>query len=111
MKHILIIILVAALTLGASTEESPKINVHIVRIEGMKFIPKSLEVKPGEIVRWVNESRSPHNVIANDGSFESKMLSDKGDTFEYTFKKEGEFHYYCQPHRTMGMKGTLIVKR
>jgi plastocyanin len=112
MRQILIIPLIIYVTaLCASTRELPKTNRHVVRIEGMRFIPKLLEVKAGETVHWINESGSSHNVIANDGSFKSEMLDDKGDKFEYTFKKEGEIHYYCQPHQMMGMKGTIIVKK
>jgi plastocyanin/uncharacterized membrane protein len=110
-RPILLIILMAALTLGASTEEPPKNNVHVVLIKGMKFVPKLLEIKPGETVRWINESGSSHNVVSNDGSFKSEMLDDNGEKFEYTFNKEGKFQYYCQPHRMMGMNGTLIVKK
>lgn len=84
--------------------------VHMVKMEGMKFVPNSLEIKSGETVRWINESGTSHNVVANDGSFKSEMLHDKGNWFEYTFRKAGEVKYYCQPHRLMGMKGVVHVK-
>jgi plastocyanin len=109
MKPILLVV-ISFLMLGAQTNESPNAEVHIVRIEGMKFIPKSLEVKVGETVVWVNQTESSHNVMANDGSFKSEMLHKSGEKFKFTFKKVGEFSYHCEPHRMMGMKGKVIVK-
>ena len=85
--------------------------VHVVNMEGMKFNPDKLEIKVGETVRWVNRSRSSHNVVASDKSFKSQMLPNEGDLFEYTFNTAGVFHYYCQPHRMMGMKGIIVVKK
>jgi plastocyanin len=85
--------------------------IHEVRMEDMSFSPRVIEIRVGETVRWVNRSNSTHNVVANDKSFKSKMLPSKGDQFEFTFKSAGEFHYFCQPHKLMGMKGLIIVKK
>lgn len=41
----------------------------------------------------------------------SEMLDDKGDKFKYTFTGTGEFQYYCQPHRIMGMRGMFTVRK
>jgi plastocyanin len=48
-------------------------------------------------------------VVSNDGSFKSNMLG-KGQTYALVFDKKGEYRYYCQPHRIMGMKGIVEVK-
>jgi plastocyanin len=96
--------------LNVSVTGTREATVHIVKMEGMRFIPKVLEIKSGETVRWINESSTEHNVVAANKSFQSKMLPDKGDHFECTFKRPGEFQYFCQPHKIMGMKGTIIVK-
>jgi plastocyanin len=109
MKAILIIAMVCLMP-GVLTKESPDAAVHVVRIEGMKFIPKSLDVRVGETVLWINNTGHSHNVIASDGSYKSEMLTNRGDKFKYTFTITGEFNYYCEPHRTMGMKGKIIVK-
>jgi len=41
-----------------------------------------------------------------DGLFNAR-LKGKGDTFSYTFKKPGTYHYYCDIH--YGMNATVIV--
>ena len=111
MRRILFIVLLLTSSSGASIKDSKEAAVHVVTIDGMNFVPKSLEINMGETVRWVNETDMMHNVIANDKSFRSEMLTRRKDIFEYTFEKEGEFRYYCQPHRMMGMKGMVIVKK
>jgi len=35
--------------------------------------------------------------------------SEAGATFEHTFETEGVYHYYCTPHETVGMIGSIIV--
>lgn len=79
-----------------------------VRIKGMKFIPSTIEVNVGDTVIWMAEG-SHHNVVAGDGSFKSSMLK-KGDVYALVFSKAGQYKYYCQPHRIMGMKGVVEVK-
>lgn len=101
----------SALILSIAQSHTHNVKVHVVTMEGMKFNPKVLEIKVGETIRWVNQSNSAHNVIANDKSFESRMLTAKGDVFEHTFRTTGVFPYFCQPHKIMGMKGQIIVKK
>ncbi len=110
MKSVLLII---ALTIGLrefSNSYSIPAATHIVRIEGMRFIPEIIDIHAGETIRWVNASDGAHNVVSKNKTFKSSMFSKKGDVFEYTFKEDGIFEYYCQPHRSMGMKGKVIVK-
>lgn len=49
-----------------------------------------------------------HNVVAEDGRFESKLTGDAGHTFERTVER-GLTKYYCLPHKEMGMKGAVVV--
>ncbi|PSQ60783.1 MAG: halocyanin domain-containing protein, partial [Halobacteriales archaeon SW_9_67_25] len=32
-----------------------------------------------------------------------------GFTFEHTFGEDGLFNYFCQPHKSVGMKGSVVV--
>lgn len=105
MKFLLMIL---AMNLAAAPKQTQV--VHIVTMDAMSFNPKVIEIKPGDKVRWVNESYSSHNVIANNGSFKSAMLETKGQAFEFTFTQTGTYAYFCRPHKLMGMKGKVIVK-
>ncbi|WP_458206972.1 halocyanin domain-containing protein [Haladaptatus sp. NG-SE-30] len=74
------------------------------------FSPANVRVDPGTTVIWKWTGKGGmHNVVADDGSFGSDMLSDAGATFEHTFEKEAAFEYACEPHRAMGMVGTVLV--
>jgi plastocyanin len=37
---------------------------HQVSIEGMKFVPETVEVAPGDTVTWTNKDFVPHTVSA-----------------------------------------------
>lgn len=102
-------LLLMVFLVNASFVKPEKPTIHIVKMIGMKFVPKSVEIKVGDKIRWINKSNSRHNVIAKTGDFESSMLA-KGQVFEMVFSKTGEYKYFCRPHRLMGMKGTIIVK-
>ena len=76
-----------------------------------KFAPPAIAVSPGTTVRWEWTGKGgPHNVVAQEGTFESgKPVDRKDETFEYTFDSPGVFRYYCEPHRGQGMKGAAFV--
>jgi halocyanin-like protein len=74
------------------------------------FAPAAVRVDPGTTVvwEWTGQGGS-HNVVAEDGSFESEMVGEQGHTFEQTVEAEGVTKYACSPHEAMGMKGALVV--
>lgn len=75
------------------------------------FAPPAIRIGPGTTImwKWTGEGGS-HNVVEQDGSFESKLSAKKGYTFEYTFKNKGTYKYFCSPHKAMGMKGVVVIK-
>ena len=75
------------------------------------FAPPAIEISSGTTVLWKWTGKgSSHNVVAQDGSFESEMKSHQGATFEHPFDSTGTYKYYCTPHKAMGMKGGIVVK-
>jgi len=73
------------------------------------FGPAAVRVDPGTTVVWEWTGDGTHNVVAEDGSFESEYASEAGHTFEQTVESEGVVKYYCNPHKVMGMKGVVVV--
>ncbi|MFB6141705.1 MAG: halocyanin domain-containing protein, partial [Halosimplex sp.] len=74
------------------------------------FGPAAVRVDPGTKVVWKWTGKgAPHNVVDDDGGFQSDMISEAGATFSHTFETAGVSKYYCQPHKPMGMKGAVIV--
>ncbi|MGB9960746.1 halocyanin domain-containing protein (plasmid) [Halobacterium sp. MBLA0001] len=77
---------------------------------GFAFSPPAVRIDPGTTVvwEWTGDGGS-HNVVAEDGAYESEMTGTAGATFEHTFDAEGVSTYACVPHKAMGMKGAVIV--
>lgn len=77
----------------------------------LAFAPAAIKITAGTTVvwKWTGNGGS-HNVIATDGAFQSQLTSEHGHTFSYTFSNTGTYKYYCEPHKTMGMKGVVLVE-
>lgn len=77
----------------------------------LAFAPAVLRVSPGTTVTWEWTGRGgAHNVVAEDGSFQSQLTGSEGTTFSHAFESEGTYKYVCTPHRSMGMKGVVVVE-
>jgi plastocyanin len=77
-----------------------------VTISGFSFSPKTLQVKAGTRVTWLNRNSSAHTITADDGSFSSGEL-EMNDSFSFTFDTAGTFNYHCDFHS--GMQGSIEV--
>ncbi len=74
------------------------------------FGPAAVRIDPGTRVVWEWTGKGgSHNVVAEDGSFESDTYGVRGKTFEHTPSEAGVVKYACAPHKPMGMKGALVV--
>jgi plastocyanin len=87
------------------------IIVSIVGNSGRNsYNPNPIEIKVGDTMTWINSDSSPHSVTSssNDGSitFDSDVLR-RGETFSFTFDKEGQYPYLCTLHPSM--VGTVVV--
>ena len=81
---------------------------------GLRFGPAAILVDPGATVVWEwTGAGGGHNVVANDGTFDSgEPVGEEGTTFEYTFEDADDgdaFNYLCEPHEAVGMKGVVAV--
>ncbi|WP_312909711.1 halocyanin domain-containing protein [Natronosalvus caseinilyticus] len=79
--------------------------------DGFAYGPAAIVVDSGTTVVWEwTGAGGSHDVVAEDGSFESEMYGDEGETFEHTFDETGTYTYHCSPHVSMGMKGAVVVE-
>jgi len=72
----------------------------MVVMHQMEFDPAEVVVEPGETVEWKNEDIFAHTVTANDGSFDSGLIS-PGSSWQMKFEKIGTLGYHCRPHPNM----------
>lgn len=108
---------IAALALALATEvRMPKMFGEIaeaatsqpeVNIDNYTFAPATITVPAGTTVHWVNHDEIPHNVVADDKSFKSKVM-DTNEDFTFTFSKPGTYNYSCSIHPRM--TGKVVVQ-
>ena len=91
----------------ATVEDEPRI--HVVVMEGMKFIPSALRVRVGERVEFKNVDLVPHTATAKPtGAFDSGLVK-PGDSWILHPKGAGTFPYACTFHPTM--TGEITVEK
>jgi halocyanin-like protein len=98
-------------TVDATGVEEPRIDVGAPGNGGnLAFGPAAVLVEPDTTVvwEWTGEG-GQHNVVSEEGDFESQLSQEEGFTFEQTFSEGGVHQYYCAPHRALGMKGVVVV--
>ena len=99
--------------------------------DDLTFEPKTTTIEPEETVTWTNESDIQHTVTAYEdeipdeaayfasGGFESERaarnrvnegLIAPGEDYEHTFDQPGTYGYFCIPHESSGMVGTIRVE-
>ena len=88
---------------------------HKVGMQGWTFNPAVITIRDGDSVLWVNDDDTTHKIVFEDDALggptkESPLKIRQGKEFSFTFKKAGEYKYYCVPHLSQDMKGTVIVK-
>lgn len=79
-----------------------------VSIQNNFFSPRTLTINEGDTVTWLQRGQN-HDTVSTAGLWSSGILS-AGETFSFTFDTAGTYSYYCTPHRSQGMTGTITVK-
>jgi plastocyanin len=81
-----------------------------VRMEDNFFDQANITVEPGTTVTWVQSGNNPHTTTSYDGLWDSGIIEGgSGGTFSYTFEEPGRYDYFCIPHESMGMIGSVTV--
>ncbi|HEX6459945.1 MAG TPA: plastocyanin/azurin family copper-binding protein [Thermoleophilaceae bacterium] len=91
---------------------TPAGGVTKVSMHNIQFNPKTVTVKTGSTVEWVNDDSVSHDVTKTLGpgpKFQSGTGDlASGDTYKVTFHTAGTVKYECTVHP--GMTGTVVVK-
>lgn len=98
---------------------------------GYRFEPDSLVIRPGDAVAFTLASGGPHNVAFWSDSIpigaapqlaanmqntirplSGRYLMAAGESYTISFAglPPGRYRYYCGPHLSNGMRGTIIVE-
>ncbi|MFC4357621.1 halocyanin domain-containing protein [Halobium salinum] len=75
------------------------------------FGPSVLKISRGTTVSWKWSGDGPHTVTFRDGSIPgTEVHNEPGVHYEHTFDATGVYQYFCAPHRSIGMKGAVVVE-
>lgn len=82
-------------------------ELHDVLIQGFAFSPASLDIQPGDTVRWTNMDAAPHTATADDFSWDTGLLQ-TNESAEITFSEVGPEPYFCTVHPSMTAELTVV---
>lgn len=120
---------IATAVAGCMSENIPN-EVTVDMTSDLSFEPKSVRVKKGGTVRWVNKSNVPHTVTAYadkmpenaeyfaSGGFDTEQAArqnmkegfiEADQRYQHTFDISGIYEYFCIPHEGSGMVGKIEV--
>ncbi len=93
---------------GGASADAGATEIAVSEVSGNQFDPADVDAAPGDKVVWTNDDSIAHNVIADNGQFESETM-EPGATFEWTAEGEGgeQISYVCTFHP--GMDGTVTI--
>jgi plastocyanin len=119
-------VLLLAFVAGCSDSEPGVVSMT----DDQKFTPEEITLQAGDTVTWRNDSGVAHTVTAYSESVPSDLYFSSGeaadeeearnnvadelmqpeDVFRFTFDEPGTYEYFCIPHESAGMTGTVIVE-
>ena len=88
------------------TQASDQRRIEI-EIENFQFVSGEMDLRPGDVVVWINRDIAPHTATALDGSWDSGLLK-TGDSWEMLIGEDISLAYFCKFHPLM--TSTLTLK-
>lgn len=79
-----------------------------VTMKGIAYNPKTVAVRPGQKITWVNDDDVLHDVVSTSGERIESELFSNGKSFSFTPTRVGTIAYVCTIHP--GMEGTVEVR-
>lgn len=96
---------------GPGLVESDDEVIEVRLLSDLRFSPADITIEPGTTVRWINTSNVFHTVTPQGhNEWERFTTFNAGETFEHTFEALGSFPYFCEPHVSLGMVGSVTVE-
>lgn len=78
----------------------------VVQVGDNFYEPQHVTIREGQAVRWEWVGRERHDVVSNDRSFVSELMTD--GHYVHVFSDAGAFSYYCSVHPEM--RGLVTVQ-
>jgi len=89
--------------------DSAAASKNTIEIKDFNFSPKTLTVKSGEKITWINRDEEPHTVVSVEKQFKKSSALDTDQEFTITAGAPGTYTYFCSVHPKM--TGTIVVEK
>lgn len=83
---------------------------YTVRMKSISFDPKTITIKAGDSVQWINKSLTDHSATSqeaekSESKFDTGMIKPQKSSEKMIFKSAGTYLYDCKVHgKTMAGK-------
>ncbi|MGH7557209.1 MAG: cupredoxin domain-containing protein [Gemmatimonadota bacterium] len=89
----------------------PGAGVVVINLVNFAFEPGDTTIPTGTTVRWVNTTNTFHTVTPQGHTQWARATSGSMETvLEVRLDAAGIFNYFCEPHQSIGMTGTITVQ-
>lgn len=103
---ILAAVAAAALVVTGASQPATTAVTKAVKITSTAFSPATVNIKTGDSVKWTNKDTKTHQVVSNNGSFLSSIIS-PNHTYTHTFNTPGTYRYHDGLHPSL--TGKIVV--
>jgi plastocyanin len=83
--------------------------VNKIEIKDFMFNPKTIRVKSGQQITWINRDEEPHTVVSVEKQFKKSPPLDTDQVFTISASTPGTYTYFCSVHPKM--TGIIIVEK
>jgi plastocyanin len=80
-----------------------------IEIKDFAFNPKTITVKSGEKITWINRDEEPHTIVSVEKQWKKSTALDTDQEFTITAGAPGTYTYFCSVHPKM--TGTIVVEK
>jgi plastocyanin len=87
--------------------DSTSSKQNTIEIKDFAFNPRTITVKSGQTITWINRDEEPHTVVSVEKQFKKSSALDTDQTFTITTGAPGTYTYFCSVHPKM--TGTIVV--
>ena len=112
-RLVLLLVLFSILLSGDISIDENNGEEYTITVDGtnLRFYPDSLTINEGDSVRflWGGELL-PHNSVEENGVFDSgEPEREVNYLYSFDFDQAGTYDFFCEPHQSVGMDGTITV--
>ena len=82
----------------------------VIEIRDFEFAPFAPDVKPGDVIVWINRDIVPHTATSDDGSWDSGQINPGGE-WQMVVEDGLVESYFCRFHPSMTARLDITASR